>query len=182
MSNSRNRIRTRKIKPEHLSRVFEDIIVPRCNYKLSKSHPVVNHAYRRRGKGSSLRSPRKNLQSAPSLSISISNHFFFFLIARNDDIVWFSLNFTAQEEFEELCFRFGIELDDVVSISLSLPVFFWFINIEMVNLLFELFQTTEKAIIRKEKHLEDEGDDDEEVIYKIEVPANRYFTILYTNI
>lgn len=108
--------------------------------------------------------------------------FFFFLIARNDDIVWFSLNFTAQEEFEELCFRFGIELDDVVSISFSLPAFFWFINIEMVNLLFELFQTTEKAIIRKEKHLEDEGDDDEEVIYKIEVPANRYFTILYTNI
>ncbi|GLU17464.1 hypothetical protein SLE2022_338300 [Rubroshorea leprosula] len=53
----------------------------------------------------------------------------------------------TQEEFEDLCFRFGIELDDV---------------------------TTEKAIIRKEKHLEEEADDDEEVIYKIEVPANRY--------
>ncbi|KAM1026360.1 hypothetical protein ACFX13_040004 [Malus domestica] len=56
----------------------------------------------------------------------------------------------TQEEFEELCFDFGIELDDV---------------------------TTEKAIIRKEKHLDDEGgkgDEDEEVIYKIEVPANRY--------
>ncbi|KAK2968062.1 hypothetical protein RJ640_000477 [Escallonia rubra] len=53
----------------------------------------------------------------------------------------------AQEEFEELCFSFGIELDDV---------------------------TTEKAIIRKEKHLEEEAMDDEEVIYKIEVPANRY--------
>lgn len=35
------------------------------------------------------------------------------------------------------------------------------------------YQTTEKAIIRKEKHLEEEVDDDEEVIYKIEVPANR---------
>ncbi|CAD6222722.1 unnamed protein product [Miscanthus lutarioriparius] len=36
--------------------------------------------------------------------------------------------------------------------------------------------TTEKAIIRKEKHLEDDGevDDDDEVIYKIEVAANRY--------
>jgi phenylalanyl-tRNA synthetase beta chain len=36
-------------------------------------------------------------------------------------------------------------------------------------------QTTEKAIIRKEKHLEDDGeaDDDDEVIYKIEVAANR---------
>ncbi|XP_027149506.1 phenylalanine--tRNA ligase beta subunit, cytoplasmic [Coffea eugenioides] len=54
----------------------------------------------------------------------------------------------TQEEFEELCFKFGIELDDV---------------------------TTEKAIIRKEKHLgEEEGSEDEEVIYKIEVPANRY--------
>jgi hypothetical protein len=36
-------------------------------------------------------------------------------------------------------------------------------------------QTTEKAIIRKEKHLDDDGDvdGDDEVIYKIEVPANR---------
>ncbi|XP_054821886.1 phenylalanine--tRNA ligase beta subunit, cytoplasmic [Prosopis cineraria] len=53
----------------------------------------------------------------------------------------------TQEEFEDLCFSFGIELDDV---------------------------TTEKAIARKEKHLEEEADEDEEVIYKIEVPANRY--------
>ncbi|KAG6718182.1 hypothetical protein I3842_04G137800 [Carya illinoinensis] len=54
----------------------------------------------------------------------------------------------TQEEFEDLCFRFGIELDDV---------------------------TTEKAIIRKEKHLEEEETaEDEEVIYKIEIPANRY--------
>ncbi|KAI9117240.1 hypothetical protein K1719_011406 [Acacia pycnantha] len=53
----------------------------------------------------------------------------------------------TQEEFEDLCFSFGIELDDV---------------------------TTEKAIVRKEKHLEEEADEDEEVIYKIEVGANRY--------
>ncbi|KAJ8758564.1 hypothetical protein K2173_000285 [Erythroxylum novogranatense] len=54
----------------------------------------------------------------------------------------------TQEEFEDLCFSFGIELDDV---------------------------TTEKAIIRKEKHLdEEEAEGDEEIIYKIEVPANRY--------
>lgn len=55
----------------------------------------------------------------------------------------------TQEDFEELCFQFGIELDDV---------------------------TTEKEIIRKEKHLEeaDEGGDDDDVIYKIEVAANRY--------
>lgn len=53
----------------------------------------------------------------------------------------------SQKQFEELCFDFGIELDDV---------------------------TTEKAIIRKEKHLDEEATDDEEVIYKIEIPANRY--------
>jgi len=34
-------------------------------------------------------------------------------------------------------------------------------------------QTTEKAIIRKEKHLDEEASEDEEVIYKIEIPANR---------
>ena len=40
-------------------------------------------------------------------------------------------------------------------------------------------QTTEKAIIRKEKHLQNEGSgDDEEEIYKIEVPANRW-SIVY---
>ncbi|KAK9926203.1 hypothetical protein M0R45_023445 [Rubus argutus] len=54
----------------------------------------------------------------------------------------------TEREFEDECFRFGIELDDV---------------------------TTEKAIIRKEKHLDDdEVDEDEEVIYKIDIPANRY--------
>ncbi|XP_021292118.1 phenylalanine--tRNA ligase beta subunit, cytoplasmic [Herrania umbratica] len=54
----------------------------------------------------------------------------------------------TQEEFEDLCFNFGIELDDV---------------------------TTEKAIILKEKNLKDENLSlDDEVIYKIEVPANRY--------
>lgn len=55
----------------------------------------------------------------------------------------------SKEEFEKLCFDFGIELDDV---------------------------TTEKAIARKERHLEgqEEASEDEEIIYKIEVAANRY--------
>ncbi|CDY54089.1 BnaC08g47290D [Brassica napus] len=53
----------------------------------------------------------------------------------------------TREEFDDLCFRFGIELDDV---------------------------TTEKAIIRKEKHIEEEAGKDEETIYKIDIPANRY--------
>ncbi|KAI3460664.1 hypothetical protein Pfo_017327 [Paulownia fortunei] len=60
----------------------------------------------------------------------------------------YSKQLCSEEEFEDLCFKFGIELDDV---------------------------TTEKAIIRKEKHLEEEEpSENEEVIYKIEVPANRY--------
>ncbi|XP_031401908.1 phenylalanine--tRNA ligase beta subunit, cytoplasmic [Punica granatum] len=58
----------------------------------------------------------------------------------------------TREEFEDLCFSFGIELDDV---------------------------TSEKEIIKKERHLEEEEEAEEpvaskEVIYKIEVPANRY--------
>lgn len=53
----------------------------------------------------------------------------------------------SDDEFDELCFEFGIELDDV---------------------------TTEKAIIRKEKHISEEVQEDEEIIYKIEIPANRY--------
>ncbi|PKI71059.1 hypothetical protein CRG98_008524, partial [Punica granatum] len=56
----------------------------------------------------------------------------------------------TREEFEDLCFSFGIELDDV---------------------------TSEKEIIKKERHLEEEEEAEEpvaskEVIYKIEVPAN----------
>ncbi|KAG2300404.1 hypothetical protein Bca52824_036876 [Brassica carinata] len=57
-------------------------------------------------------------------------------------------NCVAREEFDDLCFRFGIELDDV---------------------------TTEKAIIRKEKHIEEEAGKDEETIYKIDIPANSIF-------
>lgn len=35
-------------------------------------------------------------------------------------------------------------------------------------------QTTEKEVMRKEKHVEEEASADEEVIYKIDVPANRF--------
>ncbi|XP_024360082.1 phenylalanine--tRNA ligase beta subunit, cytoplasmic [Physcomitrium patens] len=53
----------------------------------------------------------------------------------------------TDQEFDELCFEFGIELDDV---------------------------TTEKEVMRKEKHVDEEASSDEEIIYKIDVPANRY--------
>ena len=89
----------------------------------------------------------------------------------------------AQEEFEDLCFKFGIELDDVVS-----PPSLQFLLIDGIHIpkinqfvvcfwtLWWWYQTTEKAIIRKERHLDEEDEevgDDEEIIYKIEVPANR---------
>ena len=57
---------------------------------------------------------------------------------------------SADEEFEDLCFEFGIELDDV---------------------------TTEKEMVRKElgvAETEGDADEDEEIIYKIDIPANRY--------
>lgn len=49
----------------------------------------------------------------------------------------------TEDEFQDLCFAYGIELDEV---------------------------TQEKIISRKS----DETEDDEKIIYKIDVPANRY--------
>lgn len=55
---------------------------------------------------------------------------------------------TAEEEFEELCFEYGIELDDV---------------------------TTESQMLRKEHGIKDNDMvEDEEVIYRVDIPANRY--------
>lgn len=51
--------------------------------------------------------------------------------------------FLADKEFDELCFEFGIELDDVV---------------------------VEKVV----KTEDNKSGPDEETIYKIEIPANRY--------
>ncbi|GJU02960.1 phenylalanine--tRNA ligase beta subunit, cytoplasmic [Tanacetum coccineum] len=66
------------------------------------------------------------------------------------DLLYEALGRTyTEDEFESLCADFGIELDDV---------------------------TTQKAIVRKEKHLKEDEEvsgNDEEVIYKIEVSANR---------
>lgn len=54
----------------------------------------------------------------------------------------------TDEEFDELCFDFGIELDEV---------------------------TTEKAVLGRDKVLQGVGAEEEEkVIYRIEIPANRY--------
>ncbi|KAF9624781.1 hypothetical protein IFM89_013862 [Coptis chinensis] len=67
------------------------------------------------------------------------------------DRLFKSLGRTYTEvEFDDFCSAYGLELDEV---------------------------TTEKAIIRKEKHLGNddvEGEEEEEVIYKIEIGANRY--------
>jgi phenylalanyl-tRNA synthetase beta chain len=55
----------------------------------------------------------------------------------------------TEEEFDKLCFRFGIELDEV---------------------------TSEKQMVRKEKGANalDQEDVADEEIYKIDIPANRY--------
>ncbi|XP_076655752.1 phenylalanine--tRNA ligase beta subunit [Halictus rubicundus] len=53
----------------------------------------------------------------------------------------------SNEEFQDLCFKFGLELDEV---------------------------TTEKQIIMKEKGINATTEASEEVIYKIDIPANRY--------
>ncbi|XP_076296196.1 phenylalanine--tRNA ligase beta subunit [Lasioglossum baleicum] len=53
----------------------------------------------------------------------------------------------SDEEFQELCFKFGLELDEV---------------------------TTEKQMIMKEKGITATKEASEEVIYKIDIPANRY--------
>jgi len=53
----------------------------------------------------------------------------------------------TDEEFDQLCFDYGLELDEV---------------------------TSEKTMLSKEKGAEQAGEASEEVIYKIDVPANRY--------
>ncbi|KAF3639732.1 putative phenylalanine--tRNA ligase beta subunit [Capsicum annuum] len=114
----------------------------------------------------------------------------------------------TDEEFDELCFKFGIELDDINmhfvieilpkssggtriftkrfriqalyprSCELSkfdAPAYSCMRRCSYTCLELEYACTTEKAIQRKEKHLDEEGtEDDGETIYKIEVPANRY--------
>lgn len=90
--------------------------------------------------------------------------------------VWESGNVTVKfliiiiigdEEFEELCFDFGIELDDVVS-DLGGGGMLVYVSILL------LFQTSEKQILSREQGAEKAKDASDSVIYKIEVPANRY--------
>lgn len=53
----------------------------------------------------------------------------------------------SDDEFQDLCFKFGLELDEV---------------------------TTERQMIAKEQGSDQDIDASEEIIYKIDVPANRY--------
>ncbi|XP_076174301.1 phenylalanine--tRNA ligase beta subunit isoform X2 [Ptiloglossa arizonensis] len=53
----------------------------------------------------------------------------------------------SDDEFQDLCFKFGLELDEV---------------------------TTEKLILVKEKGLDQNIEASDEIIYKIDIPANRY--------
>jgi hypothetical protein len=60
--------------------------------------------------------------------------------------IQYALLNSADEEFDELCFEFGIELDEV---------------------------TSEKTMVSKERGELSATELSEEVIYKIEIPANR---------
>nr|SVE75035.1 EOG090X03QT [Daphnia dolichocephala] len=69
-------------------------------------------------------------------------------ISINRDLLFKALGKSySEEEFDELCFKFGIELDEV---------------------------TSDKLIILKEQGTERSAGASEEVIYKIDIPANRY--------
>lgn len=69
-------------------------------------------------------------------------------VAVKRDLLFKSLGRTySDEQFENLCFEFGLELDEV---------------------------TTEKQMITREQGAEQGTDASEDVIYKIDVPANRY--------
>jgi len=66
----------------------------------------------------------------------------------NRDLLFKKLGKTyTDDEFDELCFEYGLELDEI---------------------------TSEKAMIQKEQGAKKAGDASEEVIYKVDVPANRY--------
>nr|SVE87290.1 EOG090X03QT [Daphnia similis]SVE87916.1 EOG090X03QT [Daphnia similis] len=69
-------------------------------------------------------------------------------ISINRDLLFNALGKSySEEEFDELCFKFGIELDEV---------------------------TSDKLIILKEQGTERSVGASEEIIYKIDIPANRY--------
>ena len=70
---------------------------------------------------------------------------------------------SADEEFDELCFDFGIELDEVVRCQTR----------AQSERLLAVLQTSEKQMLVREQG-EDKGQDASDiVIYKVEVPANR---------
>ena len=77
------------------------------------------------------------------LTLSTSNHNFFLylnsFIGDIDHVVLVCIESisTAQEEFEELCFSFGIELDDVVSACISFS--FWLLILKCLISLFKFF-------------------------------------------
>ena len=67
----------------------------------------------------------------------ITNFFIFKFVYKESDhivLVCIESNSTAQEEFEELCFSFGIELDDVVSACISFS--FWLLILKCLISLF----------------------------------------------
>lgn len=77
--------------------------------------------------------------------------------------------FSADDEFQNLCFEFGLELDEVVCKLIFMSIKFYESEIH-------IFQTTEKLMITKEQGEDSNSSQgaSEDVIYRIEIPANRY--------
>lgn len=96
----------------------------------------------------------------------------------------------ADDEFQDLCFAYGIELDDVVrTCAPTVTAVITFVQIldesshhltidcdMMFTLTCSTMQTSEKEILRKEHQGSDAAaaDAEDEVLYKIDIPANRY--------
>lgn len=91
----------------------------------------------------------------------------------------------AEEEFQALCFDYGIELDDVVSCSSAILCSVWSCMLagghatasgrDVDFLCRAVAQTSEKEMLQKEQKGKGvDKDASEEVLYKIDIPANRY--------
>ncbi|KER29798.1 hypothetical protein T265_03705 [Opisthorchis viverrini] len=79
--------------------------------------------------------------SPPPVSVSVENEDVLLSASANNSI------FLADDEFEELCFQFGLELDEI---------------------------TSEQELVAREQGQDRAKDFSSDKIYKVEVPANRY--------
>lgn len=73
------------------------------------------------------------------------------------------------KEVDELCFEYGLELDEIVSNAIALCAIIY-------TTCFMIIQTSEKAAIEKERGIsaKEAASLSDQEVYKIDIPANRY--------